>query len=110
VKSRFSPRLYAAAVNRAAMTLLAMCFRPSLESSLIDEVAAAVTARGGKIDGHFVKLDLNTVFEEVVERAMALLSVVLRQRLPGIADEMDEAFGDNLRFLIGRVEQSLPIM
>jgi hypothetical protein len=110
VRSRSAARAYAATINRAAMMLLAMCFKPNLESSLINEVASAVAARGGRIDGHFVKFDLKAVFEEVVERAMAILSVALRQRLPGIADEMDEAFGNNLRILIGRVEQSLPTL
>jgi hypothetical protein len=48
------------------------------------------------------------VIEEIVERTMAILSAALRERLPGIADEMDAAFGDDLRALLVSVAQPLP--
>jgi hypothetical protein len=100
---------YAATINRAAMMLLAMCFKPDLELALVGAVTAAVEARGGRIDRTlFLKFDLKAVTEEIAERAMAILSAALRERLPGIADEMDEAFGDRLRFLLGRVAQLFP--
>jgi hypothetical protein len=103
--------LYADTINRAAMMLLAMTFRPKLKSSLIDEVIAAVVIRGGQIDGRWlIKLDLHDAFEAVVERAMVILSAALRERLPGIADEMDDAFGDKLRRLLGSIEHFFPTL
>jgi hypothetical protein len=100
---------YAEAIHRAATTLLAMSFRPDLKASLVDEIAAAVTLRGGRIDDHwFAKFDLSAVFEEIAELAMAMLSTVLRGRLPGIADEMDEAFGERLRKLLAAFAQFFP--
>jgi hypothetical protein len=102
---------YAEAINRAAMMLVAMSFRPELESSLIEELGEAVGLRGGRIDDQwFVKFDLRAVSEEIVERAMSILSAALRERLPGIADEIDEAFGDRLRSLLGSIAQSLPTL
>ncbi len=93
------------------MLLLAMSFRPDLKASLVDEVAAAVEARGGRIDGEwFVRFDLRAVFEEIVERAMAILSAAVRQRLPGIADEMDDAFGDRLRILLASIAKLFPTL
>ena len=92
---------YAETIDRAAMMLLAMSFRPDLKSSLIDQIGAAVAARGGRIDGQwFAKFDLRAVFDEIAERTAAILSTALRARLPGIADEMDEAFGESLRDLL----------
>jgi hypothetical protein len=95
---------YVATINRAAILLLAMSFRPDLESSLIDEIAVAVTARGGRIDDQwFAQFDLRAVSEAIVERTMAILSNLIRERLPGIADEMDDAFGESLRKLVASI-------
>jgi hypothetical protein len=100
---------YAEAISRAAMMLLAMSFRPDLKSSLIEEVAAAVEMRGGRIDDQcFIKFDLRAVFEEIVERTMVILSAALRERLPGIADEIDEAFADRLRTLLNSLAPLFP--
>jgi len=102
---------YGERIDRAAMTLLAMSFRPDLKSSLIDQIAAAVAARGGRIDNQwFAKFDLRTVFEEIAERAMAVLLAALRERLPGIADEMDEAFGESLRKLLASFALLFPTL
>lgn len=89
--------------------LLAMSFRPDLQPSLVKEIAAAVAVRGGRIDNRlFAKFDLRAVFEEIVERTMVILSTVLRARLPGIADEMDQAFGDDLRRLLASFAPLFP--
>jgi hypothetical protein len=102
---------YAETINRAAMKLLAMSFRPELKASLIDEIGAAVAIRGGQIDNQWLaNFDLRTVFEEIAERTMAILSVVLRQRLPNIADEMDGAFGENLRDLLASFAHQFPTL
>jgi hypothetical protein len=102
---------YAETINRAAMMLLAMSFKPDLRSSLVDEVATAIDVRGGRIDGQwYIKIDLRAVCEEIVERAMAILSAALRERLPGIADEMDEAFGDRLRTLLASIARLFPTL
>ena len=99
---------YAETINRAAMKLLAMSFRPELKASLIDEIGAAVAIRGGQIDNQWLaNFDLRIVFEEIAERTMAILSVVLRQRLPNIADEMDAAFGESLRDLLELIRTSV---
>jgi len=104
-------RTYGATIDRAALMLLAMSFRPGLKSSLIDEIAAAVTARGGRIEGQwFAKFDLVAVSEEIAERTMAMLSSALRERLPGIADEMDEAFGESLRKLLASLVRLFPTL
>jgi hypothetical protein len=109
--SQHTNHLYADAINRAAMMLLAMTFRPKLKSSLIDEIIAAVVIRGGQIDGRWlIKWDLHDAFEAVVARAMAILSAALRERLPGIADEMDVAFGDRLRRLLDSIEHFFPTL
>ena len=103
--------IYAETINRAAMMLLAMSFKPDLQSSLADELATAIDVRGGRIDGQwFVKFDLRAVCEEIVERAMVILSAALRERLPGIADEMDEAFGNRLRILLASIARLLPTL
>lgn len=94
---QFIERAYTAAINRAALTLLAMSVRPDLKSSLVDEISKAVAIRGGRADDRLAKFDLNSVCEEVAEHVTVTLSIVLRARLPGIADEMDEAFGESLR-------------
>jgi hypothetical protein len=102
---------YAETINRAAMKLLAMSFKPDLKASLIDEITAAVAIRGGLIDNRwFAKFDLGAVFEEIAERTMAILSVVLRRRLPNIADEMDAAFGASLRNLLASFAQQFPTL
>jgi hypothetical protein len=109
--SRSAEGSYAAAINRAAMLLLAMSFRPELKSPLIEEVMAAVEIRGGRVDDRwFMKFDLRAVFEAIVERAMAILSAALRQRLPGIADEIDAAFGDRLHTLLGSIAELVPTL
>jgi hypothetical protein len=106
-----SDGIYDDAINRAAMMLVAMSVRPNLQSLLVDEVAAAVIVRAGLIDGHWLtKFDLHAVFEEIVERTMAILSAALRQRLPGIADEIDEALGDQLRLLLGSMTPLFPTL
>lgn len=102
---------YIAAINRAAMMLLAMSFRPDLKSALIDEIAAAAVARGGRIDDRcFAEFDLRAVSEEIAERTMAILSSAIRARLPGIADEMDEAFGESLRTLLASFVHLFPTL
>lgn len=54
--------MYAKAVNRAAILLLAMSFRPNLRSWLIKEITAAVRWRGGQVDGLWlVKYELHAV-------------------------------------------------
>lgn len=103
--------MYTEAVNRAAIVLLAMSFRPSLRSWLIQEITAAVKWRGGQIDGHWlVKYELRAVCEEVAERALTILSIILRERLPGIADEMDAEFGDKLRSLLSSFTPLFPTL
>jgi len=77
---------YVDTITRAAMMLLAMSVRR---------------------DSYF-KFDLRLVIEEIVERTMAILSAALRERLAGIADEMDAAFGNDLRALLISVAQPLP--
>jgi len=102
---------YIETINRAAMMLLAMSFRPKLKSSLIDEVITAVDLRGGRIDDLWlIKFDLRAVFGEVVDRAMAILSAALRERLPGIVDEMDDAFGNRLRRVLASIEHFFPTL
>jgi hypothetical protein len=101
--------IYADAIDKAAMMLLAMSVRPDLESALVNEVEAAVIVRGGRINHRrFRQFDLGAVLDEVVARAMAILSAAVRERLPGIADEMDDAFGDKLRSLLVPVAQLFP--
>lgn len=103
--------IYADAINQAAMMLVAMSVRPNLKPALVNEVTAAVIIRGGRIDGRwYTKFDLGAVFDEIVTRAMAILSAALRERLPGIADEMDDAFGPKLRRLLEPIAQSFPTL
>jgi hypothetical protein len=93
--------MYTEAINRAAIALLAMSFRPNLKSRLINEIIAAVRWRGGQVDGHWLaKYELRAVCKEVAERALTMLSIILRERLPGIADEMDGEFGEKLQSLL----------
>jgi hypothetical protein len=102
---------YAEAINRAAMMLLAMAFVPKLEHSLIDEIITAIDIRGGRVDGRWIiRWDLRDAFENITERAMTILSAALRKRLPGIADEMDDAFGHQLRLLLASTEHFIPIL
>jgi hypothetical protein len=103
--------MYTEAINRAAIVLLAMSFRPNLRSGLIDEITAAVRWRGGQVDGHWLaKHELLAVCEEVAARAMTMLSVMLRERLPGIADEMDREFGDKLQSLLFSLRPLFPTL
>ena len=92
------------------MMLLAMSATPDLKSSLIDKVIKAIDACGGRVDEWLVSFDLRAVIEEIVERAVTILSAALRERLPGIADEMDEAFGNKLRMLLASIVQPLPTL
>jgi hypothetical protein len=57
--------------------------------------------RGGRVDGYwFSKFDLTAVFDGIADRTMTILSTAIRERLPEVADEMDEAFGEHLRKLL----------
>ncbi len=95
---------YARTIDRAAVLLLALSFRPDLASSLIEQVAAAVAARGGRVDEECVmRFDLHAVLDAIVERAMTILSAAMRDRLPGVADEIDGAFAEKLHRLLGRL-------
>jgi len=92
---------YLKAVNRAALVLLAMSFRPNLKPTLTAEIGTLLDLRGSLIDAKWTStFDLRAVFEDIVQQAMAILSIIIRGRLPGIADEMDEAFGERLRWLL----------
>ncbi len=103
--------MYIEAINQAAIVLLAMSFRPNLRSWLIEEITAAVKWRGGQIDDHWlVKHELRLVCEDVAERALTMLSVILRERLPGIADEMDGEFGDQLQSLLFSLTPLFPTL
>jgi hypothetical protein len=100
---------YTEAINRAAMALVVMSFKPDLRSSLIRDIETAVAIRGGQIDGQWLaKFELSVVFDAITERTMAILSAALRERLPGIADEMDEKFGDSLRKLLASFARWFP--
>jgi|HubBroStandDraft_2_1064218.scaffolds.fasta_scaffold522561_2 hypothetical protein len=100
---------YAEAINRAALKLVAMSFDADLRSSLLDDIETAVAIRGGRIDGRWLaKFDLGVVFDAIADRTMAILSAALRERLPGIADEMDEKFGDSLRRLLASFAHLFP--
>ncbi len=100
---------YAQMINRAAMMLLAMSARPACRTLLIQEVTAAVEVRGGRVgDRLFCNFDVRAVFDEIVERAMTILSAALRERLPGIVDEIDEAYGDKLRTMLASIAPRFP--
>jgi hypothetical protein len=102
---------YAEAINRAALKLVAMSFNADLRPSLIRDIETAVAIRGGRIDGQWLaKFDLSVVFDAIAERTMVILSAALRERLPGIADEMDENFGDSLRKLLGSFAHLFPTL
>jgi hypothetical protein len=102
---------YAEAINRAALKLVAMSFNADLRSSLIKDIETAVVIRGGQIDGQWLaKFDLSAVFEAIAERTMAILSAALRERLPGIADEMDEKFGESLHKLFASFAHLFPTL
>jgi hypothetical protein len=103
--------MYTEAVNRAAIVLLAMSLRPNLRPWLIQEITAAVKSRGGQIDGHWlVKYELRVVCQEVAERTLTMLSIILRERLPGIADEMDRECGEKLRGLLSSLTPFFPTL
>jgi hypothetical protein len=102
---------YGETVERAAITFVAMSFRPELQSSLLEEIATAVAIRGGRVDNHWLaKFELAAVLEEVAERTITILSVALRERLPDVADEMDEAFGKSLRKLLTSFSHLFPTL
>jgi len=83
------------------MMLLAMGAKPRLKAALTEDVVTAVELRGGRLDEtSLLKFDVHAVFDEVVERAAAILSAALQERLPGIVDEVDAALGEELRALI----------
>jgi hypothetical protein len=48
--------------------------------------------------------------EDIAERTMTILSVALRERLPGIADEVDESFGARLRTLLAAIASLFPTL
>jgi hypothetical protein len=74
-----------------------MSFRPDLKSSLIDDIATAVAIRGGRIDGRwFSKFHRTAVFDGIADRTRTILSAAIRDRLPEVAEEVDEAFGANI--------------
>jgi hypothetical protein len=78
-----------------------MSFRPDLKSSLIDDIATAVAIRGGRIDGRwFSKFHRTAVFDGIADRTRTILSAAIRDRLPEVAEEVDEAFGEHLRKLL----------
>ncbi len=102
---------YAEAINRAALKLIAMSFNADLRSSLIKDIETAVAIRGGQVDGQWLaRFDLSVVFDAIAECTMAILSAALRERLPGIADEMDEKFGDSLRKLLASFTHLFPTL
>ena len=102
---------YAAAINRASLTLLAMSLKPNLRLSLIGRVIAAVESRGGCIEGQWlIKQDLDAALDDIADAVTGILSVALRERLPGIADEIDDAFGDRLRTMLQVMAQPLPTL
>ena len=102
---------YAEAINRAALKLIAMSFNTDLRASLVKDIETAVAVRGGRIDGQwFAKFDLSVVVDAIAERTMAILSTALRERLPGIADEMDETFGESVRKLLASLAHLFPTL
>jgi hypothetical protein len=103
--------MYSEAINRAATVLLAMRFRPNLKDRLLGEITTAVRWRGGQIDDYWLaKYELRAVCDEVAEIALAMLSVMPRGGLSGIADEMDMEFGDNLRSLLFSFSSHFPTL
>ena len=100
-RSASGGRKYAKTIDHAAMMLLAMSVKPRLRAALTEDVVTAVELRGGRLDKtSLVKFDVHAVFDDIAERAAAILSAALRRRLPGIVDEVDQAFGEQLRALI----------
>jgi len=108
--ARPAPRdYYAEAINQASLTLLAMSLEPNLRLSLIGRVIAAVESRGGCVDDLWlIKQDLDAALDDIADVVTQILLVALRERLPGIADEIDEAFGDRLRNMLHVMAQPLP--
>ncbi len=105
--SRQSPAAaYAETVNRAAMMLVAFSFRPKVKPLLVFDVVSAVELRGGRLeDGKLLKFDLRAVLDDVADRAAVILSAAMQERLPGIADEVDDTLGTQLRCLIATTTQ-----
>ena len=74
--------------------------------SLREVCEEAYAAQPSLIDAS--QADLRAVFEEIVEKAMAILSAALRERLPGIADEIDDSFSDRLHTLLAAFAPLFP--
>jgi hypothetical protein len=103
-------RSYAEAVGQASILLVAMSFRPNLQFVFLGMVVKAVEFRGGLIDNLLLRYDLAAALEDVAQSAALILSVALRAKLPGIADELDEAFVNQLRRLLRNLVETLPTM
>jgi len=101
---------YAEAVGQASVLLVAMSFRPNLQFAFLSKVIKAVEFRGGLIGGLLLRYDLAAALDDVAQSAARILSAALRAKLPGIADELDEAFISQLRSLLGNLVQPLPTM
>ncbi|MGC2121629.1 MAG: hypothetical protein WA652_02115 [Xanthobacteraceae bacterium] len=102
---------YPEAVNKAALVLLAMSFRPDLKRSLTAEIVSLLDLRGSLIDAEWTStFDLRAVFDDIARRTMTILSIIIRERLPGVADEMDDAFGDRLQWLLGSFAHLFPTL
>jgi hypothetical protein len=103
-------RSYAEAVGQASILLVAMSFRPNLQFAFLGTVVKAVEFRGGLIDDLLLRYDLAAALDDVAQSAALILSAALRAKLPGIADELDEAFVNQLRRLLGNLAEPLPTM
>jgi hypothetical protein len=101
---------YTETVAQAAILLVAMSFKPDLQFRLLDELMKAVEFRGGYVGGLLLRYDLAAAVEDVAQSAARLLSTAMRAKLPGVADDLDEAFVDQLRRLLGAVVQTMPTM
>ena len=102
---------YAEAVRQAAALLVAMSFKPNLQLALLGKVFKAVQFRGGSIGDHLLlRHDLSAALDDVTRTTAKILSTALRIKLPGIADEIDEAFVNQLRNLLDTIVAPLPTM
>jgi hypothetical protein len=109
--SNLPDAIFADAVNQAAALLLAISYRPELKPSLVAEVTAAVVIFRDERNGQrLTKFDLRAVLEAIVARALEILAAALQERLPGVADEVDESFGEKLWILLGSVAQLFPAL
>ena len=92
---------YVEAVNKASMMLLSMSYKPELTSEFLGQVFNAAGARGILIDDVWiVRRELEEIYDAIVARSMAILAFALQERLPGVVDEIDTAFGEQLRSLL----------